>query len=163
MKSLLICPAEREHVAALAEDVPLATLPLCGRSLAEYWLVHLVGAGAREVLVLSSDRTSHVHTHLGDGARWGLKVTVQNEVAERTAAEGRTKFKAADNSNWLAGPNDVIVMDRLPDQPEFPLFTSYAGWFAALVDHLPRAATSDRIGMRVLKLGVWAGLRTQIA
>lgn len=163
MKSLLICPAERERVAALAEDVPLALLPLCGKPLVEYWLEHLLAAGAREVLVLNTDRTPKVLARVGDGARWGLKLTVQNEVIEHTAAEVRTKFKAADNSNWLPGPNDVIVMDRLPDQPEFPLFTDYAGWFAALLDHLPRAATPDRIGIRVLKLGVWAGLHTRIA
>jgi carbonic anhydrase/acetyltransferase-like protein (isoleucine patch superfamily) len=33
----------------------------------------------------------------------------------------------------------------------------------ALMDWLPRAATPDRIGIHVVKLGVWAGLHTHIA
>src|SRR6185312_4412685 len=84
------------------------------------------------------------------------------EIAERNVAEARNKFQTADNSPWLPRPDDVIFMDRLPQSPEFPLFTSYANWFVALTDWLPRAATPDRIG-RIIKLGVWTGLHTKIA
>ena len=163
MKSLLICPAERQNVAALAEHVPLAALPLLGKSLLEYWLEHLVNVGAKDVLVLSSDRTPQVLAHVEDGARWGLRLKVQNEVAEHTAAEVRARFRGADNSGWLPAPDDVITMDRLPGLPMLPLFRDYAGWFATLMDWLPHAATPERIGVRVVKLGVWAGLHTRIA
>src|SRR5258708_5095911 len=163
MKSLLICPAEREGVAALAEDVPLGLVPALGKTLVEYWLEHLVTLGTKEVLILSDDRVQKISAHVGNGERWGLRVTVQNEVSERTVVEGRTKFRAADNSRWLLAPNDVILMDRLPQQPEFPLFTSYANWFVALMDWLPRAATPERIGVHAVKLGVWAGLHARIA
>jgi NDP-sugar pyrophosphorylase family protein len=162
MKSLLICPAERNSVAALGENAPLAVVPFLGKTLVDYWLEHLAAIGAKEILILADDRAKDVAAHVSDGARWGLRVTVQDEIAERTIAEARAKFKATDNSNWLAAPDDVILMDHLPQQPDLPLFTSYANWFAALVDWLPRAATPERIG-RILKLGVWAGLRTRIA
>lgn len=162
MKSLLICPAERNSVAALGENLPLALVPICGKTLVEYWLEHLASNGAKEILIIADDRAKEVAAHVGDGARWGLRVTVQDEIAERTVAEARAKFKAADNSNWLAAPDDVIYMDRLPQAPDLPLLASYANWFSALMDLLPRAATPDRIG-RVLKLGVWTGLHAKIA
>lgn len=162
MKSILINPAERNGVAALAENGPLALAPVCGKRLVDYWLEYLASAGAKEVLILSNDRAEMISAHVGDGARWGLRVAVQKEISERTIAEARAKFKAADNSSWLPAPDDVIFMDRLPQSPEFPLFTSYANWFAALMDWMPRAATPDRIG-RVIKLGVWAGLHARIA
>ena len=163
MKALLICPAERPVVAALAEERPLAIIPLLGKTLVEYWLEHLVQRGATEVLIVSDDRAQQVAAHVGDGARWGLKVTVQNEAAERSVAEARAKFKAADDVPWLPAPDDVIYMDRLPQTPDRPLFNSYAGWFAALADWLPHAATPERVGPKVIKLGVWAGLHTRIA
>jgi len=49
MKALLICPAERENVTALAEAAPLSNLPVFGKSLTEHWLTHLVMRGATEV------------------------------------------------------------------------------------------------------------------
>jgi len=162
MKSILICPAERNSVAALGEDTPLAVVPFLGKTLIDYWLEHLAAIGAKEILILSDDRAEEIAAHVDGGERWGLRVKVQNEISERTVAEARVKFKAADNSNWLAAPDDVIFMDRLPQQPDLPLFASYANWFAALVDWLPHAATPDRIG-RVLKLGVWTGLHAKIA
>ena len=162
MKSILICPAERNSVAALGENLPLAVLPMLGKTLVDYWLEHLASIGAKEILILADDRANEVAAHVGDGARWGLSVTVQDEISERTVVEARAKFKAADNSNWLVAPDDVIFMDHLPQQLELPLFTSYANWFATLMDLLPRAATPDRIG-RVVKLGVWTGLHTKIA
>lgn len=162
MKSILICPAERNSVAALGENVPLAVVPILGKTLVDYWLEHLALAGAKEILILSDDRAEKISEHVGNGERWGLRVKVQNEISERTVAEARAKFKAVDNSNWLAAPNDVIFMDRLPQQPDLPLLVSYANWFAALVDLLPRAATPDRIG-HIVKLGVWTGLHAKIA
>src|SRR6185312_9598198 len=139
MKSILICPAERNSVAALGEGVPLAVVPILGKTLIDYWLEHLVTLGVKEVLILSDDRAQKISAHVGDGERWGLRVTVQNEIAERNVAEARNKFQTADNSPWLPRPDDVIFMDRLPQSPEFPLFTSYANWFVALTDWLPRA------------------------
>src|SRR6185312_1066687 len=115
---LLICPAERNSVAALGESVPLAVVPVLGKTLVDYWLEHLASIGAKEILIIADDRAKEVAAHVGDGARWGLRVTVQDEIAERTVAEARAKFKSADNSNWLAAPNDMIFMDRLPQAPE---------------------------------------------
>jgi NDP-sugar pyrophosphorylase family protein len=162
MKSILISPAERNGVAALAANAPLALAPVCGKRLVDYWLEHVASAGAKEVLILANDRAEMISAHVGDGARWGLRVVVQKEIYERTVSEARAKFKTADNSSRLPAPDDVIFMDRLPQSPEFPLFTGYENWFAALMDWIPRAATPDRIG-RVIKLGVWAGLHTRIA
>jgi hypothetical protein len=66
-------------------------------------------------------------------------------------------------SACLAAPHDLTLVDHLPALPEFPLFTSYAAWFAALEAWLPRAVTPDRIGVRELKPGVWVGLHTRVA
>ena len=67
MKALLICPAARENVAALAETAPLSNLPAFGRSLIECWLGHLSVLGAREIFVLATDRPEQVRALIGDG------------------------------------------------------------------------------------------------
>jgi NDP-sugar pyrophosphorylase family protein len=163
MKALLICPDERTGVATLAEFVPLSNVSILGKTLVEYWLEHLAGLGAQEVLVLAADRPDQVRTGIGDGARWGLRVIVKSDKRERTRDEARARHQASDPTSWLPAPNDVILMDNLPCLPQLPLFTSYADWFAAARTLMPHALTPDRIGVRELKPGVWVGLNARIA
>ena len=73
MKALLICPAKRHSVAALAETVPLALLPMLGKPLLECWLEYLALLGAREISILADDRPEEIRGFVGDGARWGLR------------------------------------------------------------------------------------------
>lgn len=163
MKALLICPDERTRIAALTESVPLSNVSILGKTLVEYWLEHLAGLGAREVLVLAGDRPDHVLAEVGNGARWGLRVIVKPDRRERALEEARAKHQASDDTRWLPAPNDVFLMDHLPGLPQLPLFTSYADWFAAARTLMPRALTPDRIGVRELKPGVWIGLNAHVA
>jgi hypothetical protein len=163
MKALLICPGEREAVAALAEAVPLSNLPILGKSLIEYWLEHLAERGAKQVCVLATDRPEQVRALVGDGARWGLHVEVLPEVCELTIEEARSKYRRQQEGVGLSGPDDVQLMDHLPGLPERTLFTSYASWFAAVQAWMPHAATADRIGVRQIRPGVWVGLHARIS
>jgi NDP-sugar pyrophosphorylase family protein len=163
MKALLICPDERAGVAALAESVPLANVPILGKSLVEYWLAHLASLGATEVLILAVDRPDQVRAEVGDGARWGVRAIVQPEKRELTVDEARAKHQAKADATWLSAPNDVTLMDYLPSLPQAPLTTSYANWFAAARALMPCALTPDRIGVRELEPGVWVGMHAHVS
>jgi len=147
----------------MAEVAPLVTLPILGRSLAEYWLEHLAAVGAKEVAVLAADRPEQVRAHLGDGARWGLRVEVIPETRELTAVEARAKYFRAASANWLADPNDVVVLDHLPGLSRHRLLESAAEWFEAVFAWLSRTASPLRVGLHEVQPGVWAGLHTHIA
>jgi hypothetical protein len=162
MKTLLICPADRPAVAHLAEAGPLAIAPLLGRSVVEYWIESLVARGAREIIVLATDRPLQVRDTIGTGSRWGATVDVVPEARELTLEEARAKYQANGNAGWLPG-DDIVLMDYLPGQPERPLFESYAGWVAALQAWMPHAVTPGRIGVHMAEPGVWVGLHAQIA
>lgn len=163
MKALLICPNERTGVAALAECVPLANVSILGKTLVEYWLEHLAGLGAQEVLILAADRPEHVRAGIGDGARWGLHVIVKPVKREPTLEEARASHQASDQATWLPVSHDVILMDYLPSLPQLPLFTSYADWFAAAQALMPLALTPDRLGVRELQPGVWVGMNAHVS
>lgn len=161
MKALLICPSDRPGAAHLADTAPLAVAPLLGKSPIEYWLDALVARGAKHVVVLASDRPHDVRSVVGDGTRWGLRLDLLPQARELTVEEARAKFRSSE-AGWLGG-DDIIVVDHLPGQPAFPLFESYAGWFAALQAFLPRAVTPDRIGAREIRPGIWVGLHAQVS
>lgn len=163
MKSLLICPAERPAVSALAEAQPLALLPVLGKPLLAYWLEHLADLGIREVRILAADRPDQVRAFVGNGARWGLDLEVVPALRELSVIEARAKYRAKDETDWPSAQHDVVMMDRFPGLPNLPLFDSYGSWMAAVQAWLPHSALRHRVGVREIKPGVWLGLRSRIS
>jgi len=158
IKKLLICPGERKGLRSFAESIPLAQLPLLGQSLIEYWLTHLSLDGARKVTLLANDRPEALTAFVGDGARWGIDIEVIPESRELTPAEALLKYE-----DIVSSPeNDITLLDHFPGCQE-QLFNSHAALFAGLCAWLPHSRMPDRVGVRELFPGVWAGLHARIA
>jgi hypothetical protein len=136
----------------LAQSQPLALLPACGQALIEYWLEYLAMAGARNVLILASDRPEQVRKALGDGRRWGLAIDVIPQARELSIEQGRARY---------ADAQEVTLIDHLPGQAE-SLFESYSAWFRAVQELSSRANGPTRIGVREIRPGVRTGLRTRV-
>jgi NDP-sugar pyrophosphorylase family protein len=152
MKAILICPAVRPTIPLLAADRPLATVPALGQRLLEYWMSHLALNGVKQAIILSNDRTEEVGRIVGKGLRWGVAAEVIHEARELDALEATEKYQ---------GPASLI--DHFPGLPTHPLFGGYYQWFKALEAWLPSANTPDRVGLRELRPGVWAGLRSHVS
>jgi NDP-sugar pyrophosphorylase family protein len=163
MKSLLIAPAERPAVSALAEHTPLALLPVLGKPLVAYWLEHLADLGIREVLILAADRHEQIRAAVGDGVRWGIDVEVISALREHTVIEARARYRPKDATDWPVEQHDVILMDRFPGLPNLPLFESYSSWMTAVQAWLPHSARRHRVGVRENQPGVWVGQRSRIS
>ncbi len=165
MKALIICPADRQSVAALARRQPLALLalwPFLGKPVLAHVLSFLAAAGAKEVLILSPDRPEEIRAYTGRGEQWGLKVEVLPEGRELSPAQARAKYQPNGPTGWLPAPHDILTLDALPQMPERPLWQNYAGWQAALLAWLP-AGAKEKVGMRELSPGVFVGRRSRIA
>lgn len=151
MKAIVICPDRRSEVTFLARKTPLALVPVLGPSVLASWLTTLAERGAKEIIIIASDRPDQVRAAVGRGERWGLKIEVLAEARELSVAEAQKRF----------GLENVVVADRLPALPEKPLFENYAGFFNALKAWLPDAGKA-RVGVREIAPGVWAGLGCKI-
>lgn len=161
MKALLICPSERPGVRQLSVAGPLATVPLLGMSLLEYWLSHLAAQGCSRVLVLAHDRPEYVKALAGDGSRWGIAVEVLEESRELTPAMAMLKY--APELEPVPDPGSIIVLDHFPTAPERPLFGGYQPLFEGLLGWMPQAITPDRVGVRQVAPGVWLGTHSQVS
>jgi len=160
MKSIVICPDRRTGVAFLSRRLPLALVPVLGPSLLSHWLTALAEHGAKEVLVLASDRPDVIRAAVGRGETWGLNIEVRAGAAELSVTEARQQFHAG-TAGWLAAPHDVVTADHLPALPGRPLFESTAGFFAALKTWQPQAG-KHRLGAREIAPGIWAGLGCRV-
>ena len=161
MSRLLICPSERNAVPFLSLQMPLATLPLLGQSLLEYWLSALAIEGVSQVTLLAHDRPEDVLEVVGAGERWGLQAVVLAESRELTPAEALIKY--APQVEGSAANQAITVLDHFPGVPDCPLFSSYQSWFAALSRWMPSALTADRVGVNETRPGVWSGCHAHIS
>src|SRR5262249_25137617 len=142
---------------------PLSNLPLLGKTVTEYWLEHLATLAVKDVCVLASDRPEQVRELVDGGTRWGLRVEVVPELRELMPTETRARYGVGNGDGWFAGARAGTVLDRLPALPDYPLFNSYADWFAAALAWMPHAASQNHVGLHEVEPGVWTGLRTHIA
>ena len=161
MKALLICPTDRGNFNLVTELSPLATIPLLGQSLLEYWLSYLALSGVKDVSILASDRPELTAKIIGNGARWGINAGVISETRELTPAQALLKYE--DRLNPAPMPNGVTVLDHFPALAQHSLFSNYRDWFTALLAWMPRASTPDRVGVRELQPGVWVDLHAHIS
>jgi hypothetical protein len=162
MRAVVICPADRGAVAALAEKRPLALVPFLGTPVLGHTLSFLASAGAKEVTILAADRPDEVRRYVSGGEAWGVKIEVAAERAEVAAAAVRGRRSDAGSAGWLAEPHDVWVLDRLPQFPAGSLWHSYGQWHRALLDAMPQFGAA-RVGMRQYAPGIWVGLRAKVS
>jgi anti-anti-sigma factor len=158
MQALLLCPSPRPNVTLLTENFPLALAPLLGKNLLEYWIEYLESRGVRDIVIRSADRPAQIQTAIGDGARWGLQITVETESTESPLAQITETLERCGKPK----PDFIVKMDHLPERSEYPLFGSYAAWFKGLHNWIPLAQAIERIGQWELQPGVWVGLRPRI-
>jgi NDP-sugar pyrophosphorylase family protein len=163
MKTILICPSERREFEQLTTSAPMAALPLFGETVLDLWLSHLANSGVKQVTLLAADRVHMINDLVGSGERWGLDAMVCSEAIEPTVPEARKRHKpAGEASSYVPEPEDVRVVDHLPWDDSYPMFDNYASWFEACRMILRRAEPGFRVGMRMLKPGVWVGKNSQI-
>lgn len=160
MKAVVICPDRRPEVAFLARKSPLALVRILGPTLISHWLTYLADRGAKEVVILASDRPDQLRATVGHGERWGLKIELIAGPRELTVAEARTQLQKS-SVGWLPAPDDIVVADRLPAWPDRPLFENYARFFSVLCQWLPEAG-GHRVGAKEISPGVWTGLRCRV-
>jgi NDP-sugar pyrophosphorylase family protein len=161
MKPMLICPSDRPAVALLGRQSPLVAFPFLGESLLAYWLSFLAREGVKQVTILAHDRPEQVRGVVGGGVRWGLDAVVLEESRELSPAQALLKYpgEAANDGHQ----NSICLLDHFPGLDEKNLFASYRDLFEALQNWMPRALTPDRVGIREVRPGVWAGCRSVIS
>ncbi len=163
MKALLICPSRRPAIPHLSALGPLATTPMFGDCLVGHWVEHLAALGARQIHIVAAEGADQVGAAVGDGARWGVRITMVAASAEPTRGEAEERYRPRGEAGWLPAPFDVVSMTHLPCCDHLPLFESYASWFAALLAWSPLAITPARVRVLQVRPRIWIGSRASVS
>lgn len=113
MKGLVLAAGLGARLRPLTERVPKPLISVAGRPVVEPLLEWLAAAGVVEVAINTHWLPAALHDHLGDGRRWGVRLTWRHE---ETLLEGAGTLKAleafwGDETVVVANGDSVVEVD----------------------------------------------------
>jgi MurNAc alpha-1-phosphate uridylyltransferase len=79
MKAMILAAGRGERMRPLTDHTPKPLLPAGGRPLIEHIIAALVAGGFREIVVNTAHLGEQIERHLGDGARFGVRIAYSRE------------------------------------------------------------------------------------
>jgi MurNAc alpha-1-phosphate uridylyltransferase len=152
MKALILAAGRGERMRPLTDRTPKPLLEVRGKRLIEWHLEALAGAGVREVVVNTAWLEEQFPATLGDGARYGVKITYSFEGRDHggalETAGGIAKAlpllaDSRERAFWVVS-GDVFVPGFRFDATEFQAFAdSDALGQLWMVDNAPHHPAGD--------------------
>jgi MurNAc alpha-1-phosphate uridylyltransferase len=88
MRVMLLAAGRGERLRPLTDTLPKAMVSVAGKPLIAWHLERLAAAGYREAVVNVSHLAERIVEHLGDGARYGLRIAYSREREPLETAGG---------------------------------------------------------------------------
>jgi NDP-sugar pyrophosphorylase family protein len=92
MQCAILAGGLATRLGALTADVPKALLPVAGRPFADHQLAWLARDGVTDVVYCIAHLGDRIRAHVGDGARYGLRVTYVDEGSELRGTGGALRL-----------------------------------------------------------------------
>jgi len=110
MKAVILAAGKGTRMKELTNEVPKPMLRVQGKPILEHILAGLMGAGIRDICIVTGWRAEVVEGYFGDGRRWGARIvyarqTVQDGTGK--APEAAKAFVGADS--FLLTYGDILV------------------------------------------------------
>ncbi len=80
MKAMILAAGRGKRLRPLTDHTPKPLLPVAGKPLIEYHIEALAAAGIRELVINHAHLGARVEQALGDGDRWGVRITYSPET-----------------------------------------------------------------------------------
>ena len=93
MKAMILAAGRGERLRPLTERTPKPLVEAGGKALIDWHLGRLAAAGCREAVINVSHLAEQVLAHVGDGARYGMRVAWSREVEPLETAGGIAKAR----------------------------------------------------------------------
>jgi MurNAc alpha-1-phosphate uridylyltransferase len=134
--ALILAAGRGERMRPLTDTIPKPLLPVYGKPMIEWHLLALAGAGVRQVVINTAWLEAQFPAALGDGSRWGLRITYSHEGRQwggalETGGGVATALQALalhdDEPFWLVS-GDIVVPGFAFDPAVAEGFAHSADW-----------------------------------
>ncbi|WP_376766016.1 sugar phosphate nucleotidyltransferase [Amycolatopsis pithecellobii] len=107
--AVIMAGGRGERLAPLTKDVPKPMLPVAGRPILERLVLHLVGAGIRNIFISVNYLADIIEKHFGDGSKFGCRIEYLREDTDRPLGSGGSLGLLPDSGYRSAAP--LLVMN----------------------------------------------------
>ncbi len=88
IQTIILAGGMGTRIQSVAGDLPKSMIPVAGRPFIEHQLELLRVNGLSQVLLLTGYRGELIQQHVGDGSRWGMRVTYVQEDPDALLGTG---------------------------------------------------------------------------
>jgi choline kinase len=111
-QAVILAAGDGGRMGPLTSGLPKPLIPVAGRTLIEYPIMHLVGAGVRNIVIVTGYLGDAIEGHLGDGSSLGARITY---VWNPDYLEGNALSLACAAPSLDEGPFLLLMSDHLLD------------------------------------------------
>lgn len=122
--SVLLCAGAGKRLRPLTDSIPKALVPVAGRPIVDYHLEAWRAAGVHRVVLVTGYREDQVREHVGNGARYGLRVAYVTQSEPRGSGDAllvaaghlRAEYILVGYCDVFFGRNPAIWAELLSDR-----------------------------------------------
>ena len=110
MKAVILAAGKGTRMRELTNELPKPMLLVQGRPILEHILEGLLGAGIREVCIITGWKAEVIEAHFGDGSRLGAKIVYARQLVQD--GTGKAPEYARDfvgDSDFMLTYGDILV------------------------------------------------------
>ncbi len=141
MKAMILAAGRGERMRPLTDHTPKPLLLAAGKPIIEYTIEQLANAGFKEIIINTAHLGAQFPETLGNGNRWGLKITYifEGEQALETAGGIFNALPALGTQPFLVVNGDIASNYDFAQLRRIPIELAYL----VLIDNPPHHAEGD--------------------
>jgi mannose-1-phosphate guanylyltransferase len=112
MKALILAAGKGTRLRPITDYLPKPMVPLHGKPLMEWVILHLISCGIKEFVVAVSYLAEQIENYFGDGEKWGVKIAYSYHTAPTGKAGEIWRARdllANQQEGFLVVPGDTII------------------------------------------------------
>jgi UDP-N-acetylglucosamine diphosphorylase / glucose-1-phosphate thymidylyltransferase / UDP-N-acetylgalactosamine diphosphorylase / glucosamine-1-phosphate N-acetyltransferase / galactosamine-1-phosphate N-acetyltransferase len=110
MKAVILAAGKGTRMRELTNELPKPMLQVQGQPILEHIVAGLVGAGVREIFIVTGFRAEVIERHFSDGAKWGAHIAFGRQaVQDGTGRAAEVAREFIGNSPFILTYGDILV------------------------------------------------------
>lgn len=110
MKAVILAAGKGTRMKELTNELPKPMLKVQGRPILEHIVAGIVGAGVREIFIVTGFRADVIEQHFGDGAKWNVRISFGRQVVQDGTGKAPEVAKAfVGDSPFILTYGDILV------------------------------------------------------
>lgn len=110
MKALVLAAGKGTRLRPITDYIPKPMIPLHGKPLLEWVILHLMSYGIREYVIATSYLAEQIENYFGNGSRWGIQIEYSfgASPAGKAGEIWRCRALLSEEDRFLVVPGDTI-------------------------------------------------------